>query len=107
MIDEVKALRLALDKLEEKLMASPVTDPGFGEVHALYWELTHELIRVADKQIEAITQGLHAKGKEIREEWESSKAVFKPWVEFLRPVVDAVGLLLSLNGLPNPLVFLV
>lgn len=99
---DVAALRKALDAVQEKLMAASVRAPGFAEMHAIYWSLSEELIRVGNESTDVIRKRLEDTATKITAEWESSKKALEPWNEALKLVVDALGLVLG-GGLNNPL----
>ena len=91
MNEEVAALARALDTTREKLMATPRTAPGFGEMRAIYRELTRALIDAGDKADAELREEIELVSKRIAEDWESSKNALGPWIDVLKPVVGAVG----------------
>jgi hypothetical protein len=106
MSPQVKALAEQLNQARQQLMSTPREAPGFAEMRALVRQLTDTLVNTADKENERLVQELARAAAEIKADWESSKAAFQPWKQVLRPVVTAVGAVLSVSGLPNPLAFL-
>ena len=103
MNEEIKALELALAKVRTQLLSANVTDPGFGEIRSLYNDLSNSLIRAAHKGDDEVAAQLSAAAKEIAEEWESNKSTLGNWSGTLKGVVQGVGGVLALAGLPNPL----
>lgn len=106
MNDEIRALSIALDKLREKLMSTPKSSPGFGEMRILYKELTLSLIDVADKADAELVKAINETSRKVSEEWESNKDKFAGWQNVLKPVVESVGLILGGAKLSNPLALL-
>lgn len=102
----VKAIADALDALRAKLIATPRTAEGFGEMRSLYLELTDSLITAGEKADAELAAEVEKAAKSVAEEWASNKEKFDPWLSFLKPVVGAVGTLLSTAGLGNPLAIL-
>lgn len=103
MNDNIKALELALANVRTRLLSANVTEPGFGEIRSLYNDLSNSLIRTAHKRDDEVATQLNATAHEIAEEWESSKAALGNWTDALKDVVQGVGGVLALAGLPNPL----
>jgi RecB family exonuclease len=106
MSPQVEALAEQLNQARKQLMITPRESPGFAEMRAVIRQLTDTLVNAADVQNEQLTKDLARTAAEIKADWESSKAAFQPWKEVLRPVVAAVGAVLTIGGLPNPLAFL-
>ena len=106
MNDEIRALSIALDKLRERLMNTPRSSPGFGEMRILYRELTLALIDAADKADSELAKEINEASRKVSEEWESNKDKFAEWHSVLKPVVNAVGLILGGASLSNPLLLL-
>ncbi|MFC0350406.1 hypothetical protein [Undibacterium danionis] len=106
MNDEVKALSLALDTLRAKLIATPRTADGFGEMRGLYLDLTNALIVAGDKADSELAAEISKSAKSIAEEWSSNTGKIKPWLDVLKPVVSAVGVVLKVASLSNPLLAL-
>ena len=103
---EVKALSTALDALRTKLIATPRTSPGFGEMRMLNLELTSALIVAGDKADAELAKEIETVSKGISDEWTSNNDKIQPWLDVLRPVVTAVGVILQVGGLSNPLLAL-
>ena len=99
---EVVALRKALDAVQDRLMAASVRDPGFAELHSIYWSMSEELIRVGNENIDTIRIHLTDTAAKISSEWESSKSTLGPWQGVLKGVVDSVSIILG-GALKNPL----
>jgi len=106
MNQEVAGLSKALDVVRDKLIATARTAPGFGEMRALYRELTAALIDAGDKADAELRKEIAIVSKGIAEEWESNKDKLSPWLDVLKPVVTAVGAILSAGRLTNPLLAL-
>jgi hypothetical protein len=102
----VEALDSKLNDLRVRLMATPRTDPGFGETKALYRALTSALIDAADKADEEVAAQIEAMSKGIVEEWQSNRDKLATWRSVLRPVVTAVGAITAVSNLGNPLAVL-
>ena len=102
----VEALDSALKDLRLRLMATPRTDPGFGETKALYRELTNTLIDAADKADEELAAQIEAMSRGMVEEWQSNRDKLAAWQSVLRPVIKAVGALTAISNLGNPLTVL-
>lgn len=103
MNQDVKALSSALDALRAKLIVTPRTEAGFGEMRLLYLDLTDALIVAGDKSDAELAAEIESVSKSVTEEWNSNKDKFGPWLNFLKPVVSAVGTILGGAGLGNPL----
>ena len=107
MNSEIKVLSEYLVTLGNKLMSTPRNADGFGEMKILYRELTRKLIEVGDKANDEIAREIHKLSEEIVEEWESNKSKLNGWMDVLSPVVDAVGAVLKVSNLANPLTLLI
>jgi hypothetical protein len=103
---EVTAMSAALDMLRAKLIATPRTTAGFGEMRALYMALTNALIIAGDKADAELAAEIEKVTKDVSEEWASNKDQFGPWLTVLQPIVSTVGALLSASKLGNPLALL-
>lgn len=103
MNDNVKALSISLDALRAKLIDMPRTSPGFGEMRMLSLELTNALIVAGDKAEIELAKEIETASKAISDEWTSNKDKIQPWLDVLRPVVTAVGAILQVGKLANPL----
>jgi hypothetical protein len=102
----VKAIADALDALRAKLIATPRTTEGFGEMRSLYLELTESLITAGEKRDEDLAAEVASAAKSVAEEWASNKEKFDPWQSLLKPIVGTVGAFLGAAGLGNPLALL-
>lgn len=107
MNEKILALSTALDMLREKLIATPRTSKGFGEMRAIYRDLTLALIDAGDKIDAELAREIEQISKGIEDEWESNKAQLAPWLDVLKPVVAAVGTILKAGALSNPLLSLI
>lgn len=103
---EVKALSIALDALRAQLIALPRTTLGFEEMRMLYLDLTNALIVAGDKADAELAKEVETVSKAISDEWTSNKDSIQPWLDILRPVVSAVGIILQIGKLSNPLLAL-
>lgn len=103
MKDKINALELALAKVRAELLAADVTTPGFGEIRAMYNDLSDSLIRAAHKQDDEVAARLQTTVTEIAEEWESNQSALGNWTGVLEGVVRGIGSVLEIAGLPNPL----
>lgn len=99
----VQTIVSALDALRTKLIATPRTEEGFGEMRALYLELTDALIVAGEKADVELAAEVQKAAKSVADEWATNKDKFGPWLNILKPVVSAVGALLGAGGLTNPL----
>jgi hypothetical protein len=106
MSPEVKQLSDTLDVLRAKLISMPRTSDGFGEMRALYNELTSALIDVGDKADQVIAEEVAKVSKEVVDEWQSNKDKLGGWMDVLRPIVGAVGAVTKIASLGNPLTLL-
>lgn len=106
MNQEVAALSKALDAVRDKLIATARTSPGFGEMRALYRELTDALVVAGDKAEAVLRKEIEEASKRITEEWESNKENLSAWLDVLKPVVAAVDVVLRSGSLTNPLLAL-
>ncbi|MBF5040427.1 hypothetical protein INP77_13080 [Methylophilus sp. 13] len=106
MNEEVKSLSMALNVLREKLIATPRTAPGFGEMRLLYHDLTNALIVAGDKSDAELAKEIELVSTAVTEEWATSKDKIQPWIDVLEPVISAVGAILSISNLGNPLLAL-
>ena len=102
----VKAVADTLDALRAKLIATPRTAEGFGEMRSLYLELTDALITAGEKADAELALEIEKAAKSVAEEWASNKAKFDPWLNILKPIVGTVGAFLGTAGLGNPLLLL-
>jgi hypothetical protein len=102
----VQALDSALSDLRVRLMATPRTDPGFGETKALYRELTSALINAAEKGDADLALEIEAVSTGVVEEWQSNRDKLAAWQSVLRPVIQAVGAITTVASLGNPLAVL-
>ena len=103
MNDEIKGLETALSAVRSRLLRADISEPGFGEMRALYNELTDALIKAAHKSDDELATALNAKASEVVQEWESNKASLGSWTSVLKDVVTGVGSVLAIAGIPNPL----
>ena len=103
---EVLSLKKALSELENRLMSASVRDPGFAEIHAVFWSLNDELIRVANEDIATVRSRMNETAERIVAEWESSKESLAPWNDVLSVVSNALGVVLQAGKLQNPLTLL-
>ncbi|MCF8176619.1 MAG: hypothetical protein K9K30_15380 [Burkholderiaceae bacterium] len=102
----VKALSTALDALRAKLISTPRTSPGFGEMRMLYLELTSALIVAGDKAEAELAKEIETVSKAISDEWTSNQDKIQPWLAVLHPIVTTVGVILKVGKLSNPLLAL-
>jgi hypothetical protein len=106
MSPEVKQLSDTLDVLRSKLVNTPRTADGFGEMRALLNELTSALIDAGDKADKAIAEEVARVSKAVVEERESNKGKLGGWMDVLRPIISAVGAVTKIASLGNPLALL-
>lgn len=106
MNQNVAALSKALDVLRDKLVSTKSTSPGFREMRKLYRELTLALIDAGDQADAEIAKEIEAISNNIKEELETSKDKLQPWFDVLKPVVTAVGVVVKIGSLGNPLLAL-
>ena len=100
----ISSLEKALAEVRSRLLSTDVKTPGYGEIRSMYNILSASLIRVAHKKDDEIAAQLNIAAEEIVEEWESNKAILGNWTGELKTVVEAVGKVLKVAGLSNPLV---
>ena len=103
MSPEVHALSTALDELRARLIDTPRTSAGFGEMRMLYLELTNALIVAGDKHDLELAKQVETASNAISDEWTSNKDKIQPWLDVLLPVIAAVGAVLQIGKLSNPL----
>jgi len=106
MNDKIVTLDAALDKLAKKLRSTPRSAPGYRAMRDLYRDLHIELINVWRKTDEEIARAIEKVAQDVKEEWESTDSV-QSFVEDAKSIARAVGGVLTILGVPNPLAFLV
>ena len=106
MNQDVRKLSDALDAVRAKLIRMPQDSNGFGEVRAIYRDLTEALIVAGDKSDAELASEMARVSAQLASEWASNKAMMSGWLDVLQPVVDAVSTLIlsgGVTGLANGL----